>query len=113
MRKVPQKFPEAGGDESADKTDGRSPITIVASSRVRHEEGCISHEASSIDPPVRQLGAWAQAKATSMGPYDLTQAKSAKSRMPAPLCDFAHEFMATHEFNQEWTLPSDRVIQLR
>jgi len=54
MRKVPQKFHEAGGDESEDETDGRSPISIVASPRVRHE-CCISHEAS-IDPRCHGLG---------------------------------------------------------
>jgi len=36
--------------ESEDETGGRSPISIDSSPRVRHEEGCISHEAS-IDPP--------------------------------------------------------------
>jgi len=112
MRKVPQKCHEAGGDESEDEADGRSPISIVSSPRVRHEEGCISHEAS-IDPPVRRLGARPKAKATSMGPYDLTKAESAKRRMPAHLCNFAHEVMATHAFNQDWTLHSDRVIELQ
>jgi len=112
-RKRPQKCHEAGGNESEDETDGRSPIAIVSSPRVRHEEDCISHEASSIDPPVRRLGARPKAKARMIGAIDWTKAQSKKRRMPAHLFNFAHEVMASPHFNQDWTLSSDRVAQLQ
>jgi len=109
MRKVPQKFHEAGGDESDDETDGRSHISSVSSPRVRHKEGCSSHEPSSIDPPVR--GAKPKAKARFKRRIDLTKAQSKERRMPAHLCNFAHEVMATPAFNQDWTLSPDWGMQ--
>jgi len=109
-RKVPQKFHEAGGDESEDETEGMSPISIVSSPRVRHEEGCISHEAStSIDPPVR--GAKPKAKERFIGAIDRKQEQTKKRQMPAHLCNFAHEVLATPDFNQDWTLSPDRGMQ--
>jgi len=110
MRKVPQKFHEAGGDESADETDGRSPVAIVSSPRVRHEEGCISHEAS-IDPPGRRFGARPRAKATSRGAYDMKAASATRPIMkPAHPCNFAHEGLATDALNPDGTLHSDNRL---